>query len=377
MSTDICITPDQLNSDFAKISNMFMERYQKGKVAQLNPDDQKLLDDVSDKLNEIATTQNINFNKDGFKTFIKKLYVYDFTQFGGDPDDQIVPYGRDGDSRRSVNSPNRVDFAAIIALVFGIFLIYISYVKFNELTQSVTGMDISSVSEDVKSQLEQALTEIRELPIEQVTFLQYIWSSIQTFSCSIVEHQTERIKNIVTELLSETIGDFIEIAERTCMPRTQVVTEGALSLGNIDIGRTLNRIVQTASTYASTTTTTSCITTTALAIQQKAMNDLFYNQQLILSQLTSQSTQAINFLTYGTSVASSGALYLIYRAKDVLGLVYDKFRPRQRVQNSRSRELAERGGNRKKYTKKNKRYRKTSRKHRKASRKHRKASRKL
>ena len=132
----------------------------------MNPDDQKLLDDVSDKLNEIATTQNINFNKDGFKTFIKKLYVYDFTQFGGDPDDQIVPYGRDGDSRRRVNSPNRVDFAAIIALVFGIFLIYISYVKFNELSQSVTGMDISSVSEDVKSQLQQALTEIRELPIE-------------------------------------------------------------------------------------------------------------------------------------------------------------------------------------------------------------------
>ena len=140
-------------------------------------------------------------------------------------------------------------------------------------------------------------------------------------------------------------------------------------------------IVQTASSYASSATTTSCIANTALALQQKTLHDLLYNQQLILNQITSQSTQAINFLTYGSSVASSGALYLIYRAKDVLGIAYEKFRPTQRVQNSRSRELSpfritEIGGNRKKYTKKNKRYRKASRKHRKVSRKHRKASRK-
>jgi len=383
---NICITPEQLNNDFSKISDIFMERYKKGQVTQLNFDDQQLLDDVSDKLNKIATTQNINFNKEGFKTFIKKLYVYDFTQFGGgDFDDQIVTYDRDDNndaSRRSVNSPNKFDLFAIIAVVVGIFVIYISYLKFNELSQSVVGMDISSVSEDVKTQLQQALSEIRQLPIEQVTFVQYIWSSIQTFSCSIVQQQAERIKNIVIQLLSESIVDFTAIAEKTCMPRTQVVTEGVLSLGNYDIGRTLNTLVQTASSITSSGATSSCISNTALALQQKALSDLFYNQQLILNQITSQSTQAINFLVYGASIGSSGVFYLIYRTKDVLKVAYTQFKSTPIKQNNNKAKglfkITETGGNRKKYTRKNKKHhRKPSRKHKKKTRKHIKKSRKI
>lgn len=380
---NICITPKQINNDFSNISDIFMERYKKGKITQLNSDDQKLLDDVADKLNKIATTQNVNFNKEGFKTFIKKLYVYDFTQFGGgDSDDQIVTYDSDSDTKRSVNPPNKFDLFAIIAVVVGIFVIYISYLKFNELSQSVVGMDISSVSEDVKSQLQQALSEIRQLPTEQVTFVQYIWSSIQTFSCSIVQQQSERIKNIVIQLLSESIVDFTAIAEKTCMPRTQVVTEGVLSLGNYDIGRTLNTLVQTASSIASSGATSSCISNTALALQQKALSDLFYNQQLILNQITSQSTQAINFLVYGASIGSSGVFYLIYRTKDVLKVAYTQFNSTPINENNNSVKglfkITETGGNKKKYTRKNKKHhRKPSRKHKKKTRKHIKKSRKI
>ena len=382
---DVCVMPQQLNSDFDKVSDILIQHYDKNIETQLNSDEQQLLDEIADKLNEIATAQNINFNKDGFKTFVKKLYVYDFTQFGGDPDDELVPY-----SRKKSYMPNKFDFFAILILIGSIFILYISFVKFNELSQSMTGMSIDEVGEDAKSQVQDALSKIRELPTEQVTFLQYVWSSIQTFSCSIIATQTQRLRNIVTESLSQTVQDFTEIATRTCIPRTQVIAEGSYAIsssltGNIDFGRVLNSLVQGATVAASPTATSSCISHTALLLQRRAIDELFHQQSLMLNQLTSQSTQAITFLTYGTRMGITSVMYLVYRTKDVLGIAYAQFRPTQRIQDSRSREIGpfritDTGGYRKKYTrknKKNKKYRKTSKKNRKTSRKYIKKSRKL
>jgi hypothetical protein len=372
---DVCITPQQLNSDFDKISDILIQHYDKNIETQLNSDDQQLLDEIADKLNEIATAQNINFNKDGFKTFVKKLYVYDFKQFGGDPDDELVPY-----SRKKSYMPNRYDFIAILLFICSIFILYISFVKFNELSQSITGMSIDEVGQDAKLQVQDALSKIRALPTEQITFLQYVWTSIQTFSCSIVETQTEKLRNIVKELLSHTVQDFTEIATRTCMPRTQVFTEGLYSIGSIDLGSTLNTLVQGVSGLTSASATNSCILNTVLSLKRRAIDELFHQQELILNQLTAQSTQAITFLTYGASMGTTSVMYFVYRTIDVLGIAYAQFRPTQRIQNSRELRplrITERGGNRKKYTKKNKKYRKTSKKHRKTSRKHIKKSRKL
>lgn len=352
---EVCITPEQLNTDFDKISEFFITHYDKNIETELTPDDQQLLDDVSNKLNELASTQNVNFNKDGFKTLIKKLYVYDFTQFGGE--DGIVPY-----SGKKTNPPNKFDLFAIIILISSIFLLYISFLKFNELSQSVTGMAIDQISEDVKSQVQVAIAKIGELPTEQITFVQYVWSSIQTFSCSIVETQTQRLRNIVTESLSNTIQDFTAIAERTCMPRTEVITEGVYSIsssitGNIDLGRALNSLVQVASSATSASSTSSCITNTALSLQRRAIDELFHQQGLILNQITAQSTQAINFLTYGASMGTSSILYLVYRTRDVLGIAYVQFKPQ-----------IKRGG--KKYTKKNRKHRKHKKTHKRKNKKY-------
>lgn len=370
MSTNNCYTYLQYKSDLERLVTSLLQHYNKNIETTLNEEDETLLNNVIEQLDELSINNGIKFNKEGFKSFIKKLFVYDLAQFGGGPYGQVVPYGavskrKDSSSRdRNIFSPNRYDLLAIIAVAVGIFIIYISYLKFNELSQSVVGMDIALVSEDIKTQIQEALSEIRQLPTEQITFVQYVWTSIQTFSCSIVEQQAQRIRNIVIELLSNSVQDFTAIAERTCMPRTEVLTEGAYSvsssLGTFDFGRALNTLVQAASSVTSASTTSSCITNTALALQQKALNDLFYNQQLILNKITAQTTQAINFLTYGASVGTSGVLYLIYRTKDVLRIAYTR---RQQLK----------GG--KKYTKKNRKHRKHkktySRKHKKHTHKHR------
>jgi hypothetical protein len=353
MSTNPCYTILQYKSDLDKLGNILLERYNKNIETALNEEDETLLNNVAEQLELLSRNNGIEFNKDKFKNFVKRLFVYDFTQFGGGPHNQIVPAGafsnrRDSSSRaNSVYSTNRYDFFAIIAFAVGIFIMYISFVKFNELSKSVIGMDIASASEDVKLQIQEALSEIETLPTEKITFIQYVLNSIQTFSCSIIEQQAQRIRNIVVEVLSNSVQDFTAIAEEICMPRNEVFTEGAYSvsssLGTFDFGKALNSIVQVASSVSSASATSSCITNTALALQQKSLNDLFYNQQLILNKITSQSAQAIAFFTYGVSLGTSGALYLIYRTKDVLRIAYTQ---RQKVK----------GG--KKYTKKNKKHRK-------------------
>jgi len=377
---DVCVMPQQLNLDFDIVSVILIQHYNKNIETQLNSDEQQLLNEISDKLNEIATAQNINFNKDGFNTFVKKLYVCNFTQFGGI--DELVPHSTEKSCR-----PNKLDFFAIIAFVGAIFILYISFVKFNELSQSIIGMSIDEVGEDAKSQVQDALSKIRELPTEEVTFLQYVWSSIQTFSCSIIETQTQRLRNIVIESLSHTVQDFTEIATRTCIPKTQVIPEGSYAIsssftGNIDLGITFNSLVQGVTGVLSKDVITQCVSSTALLLQKRAIDELFHQQGLMLNQLTTQSTQALTFLTYGAQMGTVSVMYLVYRIKDILGTAYEQIKENITKENITeenitkkprnkgnfrvriNKEKEEKGGNRKKYTKKN---RKISKKNRKTS----------
>jgi hypothetical protein len=361
MSTEQCLTPIQFNSYLEKLSGLLMQHYEKNIETSLNTDDEEFLNMIADKLNQIANSENIKFNKQGFKTFVKKIFVYDFIQFGGNGDN-IVPY-----SNKKINPPNMYDFFAIIMMIASIFLLYISFVKFNDLSQTVTGMPLSEISQDIQSQIQNAISKVRELPVEQITFVQYVWNSIQTFSCSLVETQASRIKNIVTESLSNMVVDFTLIAEKTCMPRTEIIAEGAYTIsssytGSIDLGKTMNQLIQTASAMSTSAATSSCITNTALALQQKAITDMFNQRTLILNQLTAQSSQAISFFMYGASMGASAGIYLLYRTKDVIGIAFPQFKPQIKS-----------GG---KYTKNNKKYRKTHRKYRKTHRKYRKTYRK-
>lgn len=368
MSSENCYNSSQLISDLDIISQVLIERYDKNITTTLNDDDEELLNYIYDVLNKIANSQNIRLNEDGFKNFIKKITKYDVTQIGGNGDKRLL---------------YKYDFFAIVMMVASIFLLYISFLKFNELSQSVIGMDISEISNDIKSQIQDAIYKIRELPIEEITFIQYIYNSIQTFSCSIVETQSNRIKNIVIESLSNMIVDFAAVAERTCIPRTEIITEGAYQvsssiLGDFDFGRTFNTLIQSASVLTSPQATSSCITNTALALQRRAFDEMFHQRTLILNQLTSQTSQAINFLYYGVTFGTPSALYLIYRTKNVLGVAYTQFNTRPSIQNSRELRpfrVTEKGGSRKKYTRKNIKHRKTYRKYkkyRKTYRKHKK-----
>ena len=146
-------------------------------------------------------------------------------------------------------------------------------------------MSIDEVGQDAKLQVEDAISKIRLLPTEQITFLQYVWTSIQTFSCSIVETQSQRLRNIITEALSNTVQDFQKIAEATCTPRTQVAKEGVNFFGNIDLGRLFNSLVQGVTVLTSRDATKSCITNTALILETAVLTELKTRKDLMLNQL--------------------------------------------------------------------------------------------
>jgi nitrogen fixation/metabolism regulation signal transduction histidine kinase len=341
-----CLTPVELKNDLDEMSDLLMQHYDKNMETVLEKEDETFLNEIAAKLNKLAKDKNVEFNKEGFKTFIRKLFVYDLLKFGGDGGD-VVPY-----SKKNKNAPNKSDFVAIVMLIACIFILYISFLKFKDLTEIVSGMSLGEISSDIQTQVTDAITKIRELPTEQVTFVKYIWSSIQTFSCSIVETQTSRIKNIVTESLSNMVTDFTSVATETCIPRTEVFSEGAYTvsssyIGNIDLGKTLNTLVQTASAYSTQSATSSCVANTALSLQRRAMEELFHQRTLLLNQISAQSSQAINFFTYGAYMGTTSVMYLTYRTKELLGIAMP-MRQRKQIE-----------GGSKKYTRKNK---KTNRK---------------
>lgn len=345
-----CLTPVELKNDLHEMSDLLMQHYDKNMETVLEKEDETFLNEVSLKLNELAKGEKVKFNKDGFKTFIRKLFVYDLLKFGGDDGENVVPY-----SKKNKKMPNKYDFFAIVMLIASIFILYISFLKFKDLTENVSGMSMSEISSDIQTQVTDAITKIRELPTEQVTFVQYIWNSIQTFSCSIVETQTSRIKNIVTESLSNMVTDFTSVATETCIPRTEVFSEGAYTvsssyIGNIDLGKTLNTLVQTASAYSTPSATSSCVANTALSLQRRAMEELFHQRTLLLNQLSTQSSQAINFFTYGASMGTTSVMYLTYRTKELLGIAMP-MRQRKQIEGGKKYTRKNKKTNRKKYSK--------------------------
>ena len=342
-----CLTPVELNEDLEQISNLLMQHYDKNNETVLKQEDETILNEVVAKLNEFAKGEKFKFNEEGFKKFIRRLFVYDFEKFGGDYGEDIVPY-----FKKNKNTPNKYDFIAIVMLIASIFILYISFLKFNDLTKNVTHMSVDEIRTDIQDQLTDAITKIGKLQTEQVTFAKYIWSSIQTFGCSIVDTQTSRIKNIVTESLSNMVSDFTSVATETCIPRTEVFSEGAYTvsssyIGNIDLGKTLNTLVQTATAYSSPSATSSCVANTALSLQKKALEELFYQRTLILNQLSAQSSQAINFFSYGSSMGTTSVMYLTYRTKDLLGIGYNSQIRRKNNEGGKKRSKKNRKTNRK------------------------------
>ena len=215
-----------------------------------------------------------------------------------------------------------------VLLCASVFLLYISYIKCKDLAESITGIHVNEIGEDVKAHIKYA---IHNIDMEDISFIQYIVISLKSFSYSVIELHSARIKDIVTQSLSTMLIDFTAVAERTCLPRSKIITEGLYTIssvytGNLDLGKTLNTFIQTATVISTPSTTGSCITNTALSLQKRAIEEMFHQRNLLLNQLNAQTSQSIHFFIYGISLSSSSVIYLLYRSKCIVGFVYKQIR---------------------------------------------------
>ena len=417
-----------LNLVSETLMQFYLENEKNNREAVLDEEESKILDSTTDFLNNIIQSYNenennetkIDFNVNNFKSFIKKVYIVEEIK----PDERVQELGPEqsggtrtfgyglGFFRRRRNNENhyeqdtyddyppdpsdptdwrteydslpelpttifeaypqrqqrrKYDFMALISFFVAIILIYISYTKYNEISNKIFDKSLMDATSDVSitfyNQINTALDDVRQLSSIELTFVQYVWKSISTFSCSIVQQQTTLITNIVFETAQNCINNFTEIATKQaqliCSPRTQVLSETDFG----EIGRLFNDLTRIVSSAISIEDTNICIVRQTGTEIERYISNMNYNRNTLMNEISTLSSQAMGFLSWGARIGYPSTMYLTYRIYYLI---------QQRMLFLRDRSRNRRGG--KKYTKKQRKQNKSKKsKKSKKQRKHNKS----
>ena len=352
MSNETCLNVKQFTSKLNNLGDLLMEHYNKNIETTLNSEDEELLNKITDKLQEISTGLNVEFNKDGFKNVIKRLFVYDFAQFGGkdDIDNQIVPYSEKSSqsNQRKIWLPNKYDFLAIVSFCASLYLLFLAYNRFISLTSTITQSTPNQLSERFQDEMETIIDEIKKLEIGNLSFIQFVFQSIQSLGCSFVSRRQSEIISglsaLVNTILSNSYERFKFEAENLCIYKDNTMLSE------------LNRVI---TSFISPKTQIECIAQ-AMQISQKSMqNELSTQIDRFILVTKSETLGILDVLSYAYFIGMPSALYLIARTKQVVEL---KTNSRLAITGSEDIPRITETGGKKRYTKKNKKHRKTAKK---------------
>ena len=371
MTSQLCFTSPQSKSDINELGTLLLQHYNKNIETKLNEQDEALLENVADKLEELSTNNGIQFNKEGFKTFIKRVFVYDFEQFGGDPPDQVVPYSNRSSSY-STTSYIIADFTALLGFFVSLFLLYLAYQNLSQITQRLTGATPAGIGQEVMDQYNIALEDVRRSNTSELSYLQFAYQIFTMFGCGFIENQTSNIQHIIMEGLTRSFTGIAQRAQASCLSsaeNTGTLTGMVTSLFNVvsaadESTRCVNERIR--------------IEQDLIGAQIHALRDSVFNE------IRTRKNMLIGNVSLAIKIGVPCTTYLLGRIVYVTAPIRAQIsntmsRNRTRIEDSDEyrREISpfritERGGS----IKKNKKHRKTSRKHIKTSRKHRKTSRK-
>lgn len=358
------------------ISEILMQNYLQNTEAILDDDESKFLDEMTNNLNIIFNNYNenennetkIEFNADNFKSFIKKVYIkveeeeikeherveeLKEEQTGGTRPLGFFRRRRDLDENHYQQDfyPNypadpsdtndwrteydtlpvlpitifnaypqrdrrKYDFIALVTFFVAIFMIYISYVKYNEISNKILSQNLTDVASNVSStlysQIERALSEINNLSSMELTFSQYVWKSIKTFSCSIINQQTTLITNIISDSVTKCITNFTIIATQqaqiTCNPQTQIISQDYGVIADF-----VNTFVQYTSSAITIEETNMCIARQLGSEVSNYINNMNYARETLINEISVLSSQGTGFLMWGTRIGVPSTMYLTYR----------------------------------------------------------------
>lgn len=201
---NVCITMN----NFDEVISYLFDHYQRNETAVLDTNEIELLNNVSEKTESIFTSHGIQFNKEGFKTIVERLYPKNI-MFGGD--EEILDY---------TNTPRKkmvfsiYDFVAILGLIASIYIIYLSFIQFNEMSCNITGNSIIELPSVVKDQLSES---IKSLSGEELSYLSYMYKIFVNFSNNIVSQQQKQISKLIHTTLNAAIPDFTDRINSQCL----------------------------------------------------------------------------------------------------------------------------------------------------------------
>lgn len=208
----MCFMSMQNKNDINQLCSLLLQHYNKNIVTTLNNQEETLLNNVADKLEELSKNNNIEFNKEGFKTFIKKLYVNNLNQSGGDDADDVVPYFNPNPTFNTL-----MDFTALLGFFVSVFLLYLAYENLSQITQGLTGYSPEGVGSEVMEQFNNAKEEVRRLNKTQLTYLQFFYQVFTTLGCNIVDNQIANIQQIILVGLENSFKHVSKRVTASCL----------------------------------------------------------------------------------------------------------------------------------------------------------------
>ncbi len=362
MSIEICFIALQTKADMNELGNILLQHYNKNIVTTLNQTDETLLNNVAEKLEELSTNNNIIFDKEGFKTFIKKLFVYNLEQFGGDNSDEVEPYFNPTPTYNTL-----MDFTALLGFFVSIFLLYLAYENLSQITQGMTGYTPEGIGSEVMEQYNNAKEEVRRLNQTQLTYLQFFYQVFTTLGCNIVDNQIANIQQIILVGLESSFKDVSKRVTAACLASNQESKSNTM----IGMVSSIFNVVSAPTASIECVNERTRIETNLIRAQIDALRESLF------IEMRTKSNQIVGNVSLAVKIGIPCTSYLLSRIVYVTSKVATKISNNIKKANITDKDnenkkdfgpfrITERGGGRKKYTRKYKKYKKTLKRSRKS-----------
>jgi hypothetical protein len=288
--TEVCITTDNFN----EVMSHLFDHYQKNKIATLDEKETEMLNNVSEKLESIFRSQDIQFNTEDFQTLVKRLYPKKNSMLGGDGEEEIIV------SRRNPRRKNvfyKYDFFAILGLIVSIYLLYLSFIQLNKLSCDITGNSVGELTSIITDEITES---IKSLNKEELSYLNYILKFFIHFSKNIISRQKDKLYNIIQTTMSVAVPNFMDDVNSVCGIKRNDDT----ILGIIESSMRL---------AIHPTITTQCITETTQTLIEEFQNNQKTKLNLLLTKLNTNFSQIHALVSYGTTLGFASISYMYLR----------------------------------------------------------------
>lgn len=309
-----------------------------GRAPEIGPDSIEMLDKLTDHIHTIMTAPSVNlsFDKDAFKSSIKKMLhkLHTFlhkrrtvakTVRGGTKPRQITNRPRSADpagqeppepdydepeydesqrgSRRSRSSD--VSWGQhcmmMILMMCSMFMVYIAYIKFQQTLETVTSTGSVGELNDIVEEIVKAFQQA-----EEGHFFQYILRIFTKPQADIEVYYTGQLTQIITDAVDRSVKEMGAQIKSTC-GGDPIFQEGTLAVGPIDITKAVNVITNAIVSTLNHAHTTECIKQTVTALTRDQFHKIETQITLIVAKIL-QGKNVIGLLLSGAIAVGAPTL---------------------------------------------------------------------